>query len=92
MDVYDAFSAPANPFLLKRKPVEEAAIVSNSSAAINGTSTSNLGDPSLVQSSSYYIRSPGQTGRWEVGKEDTVSVVVLCNLKTAAFSSYLVCG
>lgn len=56
--MYDAFGAPANPFLLARKRVEETTIV-----------------PDLVQAPSFFFRSPGQTGRWEVGEEDTVSVL-----------------
>jgi len=90
--VYDSFYAPARPFLLTRAVARNAtAPVLNGTApsppGLNSTSASdaeatNTGNgPDLVQAASFMLRSPGQSGRWQEGEEDTVSLA--CGMEHA---------
>eukprot|EP00983_Pelagomonas_calceolata_P116668 1160335-Pelagomonas_calceolata.AAC.11 len=64
IQVYDSLYAPARPFLLTRVIPEADALPADSS---NGTSSTSNSTSELP------VRSPGQSGRWKEGEDDTVS-------------------
>jgi hypothetical protein len=75
---------PDNPFQLA-PPVLNGTAPSppglNSTSASDAEATNTGNGPDLVQAASFMLRSPGQSGRWQEGEEDTVSLA--CGMEHA---------